>query len=240
MKTMKYLFMLLDTVFGFVALFILTKILGKTQMSQLTPFDFVAAIVLGELVGNALFDENVGVTEIGFLVFVWGTLLYLVEITTQKFKGTRFLLEGKPSLVIHKGNIIYEELKKNKIDMDELNHLLRVKDIFTIREVEYAIMEKNGELSVLKKSMYQEPVKKDFQMYESDPSLPFSIISDGEILEDNLREANLTKEWLQHELEKQEIYRVEDVLYAEYTENEALLVQPYVREPDGSQNPFFK
>lgn len=237
---MKYLFMLLDTVFGFVALFILTKILGKTQMSQLTPFDFVAAIVLGELVGNALFDKNVGVTEIGFLVIVWGTLLYLVEITTQKFKGTRFLLEGKPSLVIHKGNIIYEELKKNKIDMDELNHLLRLKDIFTIREVEYAIMETNGELSVLKKSMYQEPVKKDFQMYESASSLPFSIISDGEILEDNLREANLTKEWLQHELEKQEIYRVEDVLYAEYTENEALLVQPYVREPDGSQNPFFK
>ncbi len=148
---MKYLFMLLDTVFGFVALFILTKILGKTQMSQLTPFDFVAAIVLGELVGNALFDENVGVTEIGFLVIVWGTLLYLVEITTQKFKGTRFLLEGKPSLVIHKGNIIYEELKKNKIDMDELNHLLRLKDIFTIREVEYAIMETNGEISVLKK-----------------------------------------------------------------------------------------
>lgn len=237
---MKYLFMLLDTVFGFVALFILTKILGKTQMSQLTPFDFVAAIVLGELVGNALFDENVGVTEIGFLVFVWGALLYLVEITTQKFKGTRFLLEGKPSLVIHKGNIIYEELKKNKIDMDELNHLLRLKDIFTIREVEYAIMETNGEISVLKKSGYQEPVKKDFQMYESASFLPFTIISDGEILEDNLKEANLTKEWLKHELEKQEIYRVEDVLYAEYTENEALLVQPYVREPDGSQNLFFK
>ncbi|TXL64088.1 DUF421 domain-containing protein [Cerasibacillus terrae] len=237
---MKYLFMLLDTVFGFVALFILTKILGKTQMSQLTPFDFVAAIVLGELVGNALFDKNVGVTEIGFLVIVWGTLLYLVEITTQKFKGTRFLLEGKPSLVIHKGNIIYEELKKNKIDMDELNHLLRLKDIFTIREVEYAIMETNGEISVLKKSGYQEPVKKDFQMYESASFLPFTIISDGEILEDNLKEANLTKEWLKHELEKQEIYRVEDVLYAEYTENEALLVQPYVREPDGSQNLFFK
>lgn len=237
---MKYLFMLLDTVFGFVALFILTKILGKTQMSQLTPFDFVAAIVLGELVGNALFDKNVGVTEIGFLVFVWGALLYLVEITTQKFKGTRFLLEGKPSLVIHKGNIIYEELKKNKIDMDELNHLLRLKDIFTIREVEYAIMETNGEISVLKKSGYQEPVKKDFQMYESASFLPFTIISDGEILEDNLKEANLTKEWLKHELEKQEIYRVEDVLYAEYTENEALLVQPYVREPDGSQNLFFK
>ncbi len=77
-------------------------------------------------------------------------------------------------------------------------------------------------------------------MYESASFLPFTIISDGEILEDNLKEANLTKEWLKHELEKQEIYRVEDVLYAEYTENEALLVQPYVREPDGSQNPFFK
>src|SRR5699024_12767917 len=98
--------MLYETIFGFCALFLLTKILGKTQISQLTAFDFIAALVLGELVGNALFDDEAGVLEIAYVIFLWGSLLYIVEMITQKFKGSRFLLEGKPAMIIHKGQII--------------------------------------------------------------------------------------------------------------------------------------
>src|SRR5690625_1045744 len=94
--------MLYETVFGILALFILTKILGKTQISQLTAFDFIAAIVLGELVGNALFDKKAGLLDIAYVIFLWGAILYIIEIVTQKFKGARFVLEGKPSLLIHK------------------------------------------------------------------------------------------------------------------------------------------
>lgn len=224
---MKYMFMFIDTIFSFCALFILTKLLGKTQMSQLTPFDFIAAVVLGELVGNALFDKNAGITEIGFLIILWGLLLYSVEMLTQKYRKSRFLLEGKPSLVIHKGQIMFEEMKKNKIDIDELKQLLRSKDVFSIREVDYAIMESNGDLSVLKKAVFQNPVKMDFNLYGDSTYLPFTIISDGELIEDNLREANLTREWLRQELTKQNISRIEDVLYAEYTEGEPLFIQTY-------------
>ncbi|HLR69893.1 MAG TPA: DUF421 domain-containing protein, partial [Pseudogracilibacillus sp.] len=98
--------MLYETVFGILALFLLTKILGKTQISQLTAFDFIASIVLGELVGNALFDEKAGILDIGFVILLWGVILYAIEIVTQKFKGSRFILEGKPSMVIHEGKII--------------------------------------------------------------------------------------------------------------------------------------
>ncbi|GEN30647.1 uncharacterized membrane protein YcaP (DUF421 family) [Cerasibacillus quisquiliarum] len=224
---MKYMFMFIDTIFSFCALFILTKLLGKTQMSQLTPFDFIAAVVLGELVGNALFDKNAGITEIGFLIILWGLLLYSAEMITQKYRKSRFLLEGKPSLVIHKGQIMFEEMKKNKIDIDELKQLLRSKDVFSIREVEYAIMESNGDLSVLKKAVFQNPIKKDFNLYGESTYLPFTIISDGELIEDNLKEANLTKEWLIQELTKQKISHIKDVLYAEYTEGEPLFIQTY-------------
>src|SRR5699024_740571 len=98
--------MLYETIFGFVALFVLTKILGKTQISQLTAFDFIAALVLGELVGNALFDDKAGVLDIAYVIFLWGGLLYIVEMITQKFKGSRFLLEGKPSMIIHEGKFV--------------------------------------------------------------------------------------------------------------------------------------
>src|SRR5690625_1777089 len=139
---MQFLPMLYDTIFGFCALFALTKILGKTQISQLTAFDFIAALVLGELVGNALFDEEAGVLEIAYIIFLWGSLLYIVEMITQKFKGSRFLLEGKPAMVIHRGKLIYEELRKNKLDIGEIQHLLRMKDVFAIQEVEYAILDR--------------------------------------------------------------------------------------------------
>ncbi|MDY0407923.1 DUF421 domain-containing protein [Virgibacillus soli] len=229
---MKYLFMFIDTIFSFIALFILTRLLGKTQISQLTAFDFIAAVVLGELVGNALFDKNVGVTEIGFIIILWGGLLYLVELIAQKKKRSRYILEGKPALVIHKGNIIYEVLKKNKLDIDELNQLLRLKDVFSVKEVEYAVFETNGELSVLKKSPFQPTTKSDLNIKPSPVYLPTTLISDGEIIEDNLKEAKLTRKWLDGELKVQGFEDVEEVLYAEYTEGETLVVHPYTNKTE--------
>lgn len=219
--------MLYETVFGIVALFIFTKILGKTQIAQLTAFDFIAAIVLGELVGNALFDDNAGIFEIGYVIFLWGGILYIIEIITQKFNKSRFILEGKPALVIHKGELIYEEMRKNKIDIGELQHLLRMKDVFALQEVEYAVLETNGEISVLKKSAYQTPTKKDLNISPSEPQIATTLISDGEIVKDNLAEMSLSEDWLQTELKKQDFKSVKDVFYAEYMKDQALFVLPY-------------
>ena len=76
---------------GFIALFIMTKILGKSQISQITPFDFISAIVLGELVGNALYDENTGISQMLFSVLLWTILILTTEKITQKFRRTRKL-----------------------------------------------------------------------------------------------------------------------------------------------------
>lgn len=233
---MKYFFMFIDSVFGFIALFILTKVLGKTHMSQLTPFDFISAVVLGELVGTALFDKNSGITEIAFLVLVWGGMLYLVEIITLKFKKSRSILEGRPSILVHNGNIIYEELKRNRVDIDQLQHMLRNKDVFSVQEVAYAILETNGQLSVLKNAPYQTPNKKDMNIYPNPVFLPATIISDGEIIYDTLKEKNLTEDWLQQELKRQKFDNVEDVLYAEYTENQKLYIQPYIEQSKRNQS----
>lgn len=76
----------LEAIVGFIALFILTKILGKTQMNQITVFDFISVLVLGELVGNAVFDENVGVREILFAVALWGALVYFIDFYLESSK----------------------------------------------------------------------------------------------------------------------------------------------------------
>lgn len=219
--------MLYETIFGILALFILTKILGKTQISQLTAFDFIAAIVLGELVGNALFDEKAGLFDIGYVIFLWGSILFLIEIITQKFKRTRFLLEGKPALVIHEGKLIYEEMRKNKIDIGELQHLLRTKDVFAIQEVEYAILETNGDVSVLKKAAFQTPTKKDLNVAPTEPQIAMTVITDGEMIKDNLKEADLSEEWLIKELKRQDFNDIKDVFYAEWMKGKKLFILPY-------------
>lgn len=221
--------MLYETVFGILALFIFTKVLGKTQIAQLTAFDFIAAIVLGELVGNALFDEKAGLFDIGYVILLWGVILYLIEIITQKFKRSRFLLEGKPSFIIHKGELIYEEMRKNKIDIGEVQHLLRMNDTFALQEVEYAILETNGDLSVLKKAAFQTPTKKDLNVAPTEPFIAMTIITDGEIIKDNLSEAGLSEDWLFTELERQGYHNIKDIFYAEWMKDKKFFILPYTK-----------
>lgn len=221
--------MLYETVFGIIALFIFTKVLGKTQIAQLTAFDFIAAIVLGELVGNALFDEKAGLFDIGYVILLWGVILYLIEIITQKFKGSRFLLEGKPSLIIHEGQLIYEEMRKNKIDIGELQHLLRTKDVFALQEVEYAVLETNGDVSVLKKPAYQSPTKQDLNVKQGKALMAMTIITDGELIKDNLAEADLTEKWVLSELKNQGYENIRDIFYAEWLEDKKLFILPYTK-----------
>ncbi|WP_028782090.1 DUF421 domain-containing protein [Thalassobacillus devorans] len=224
---MDYFRILLEASFGFAALFVLTKVLGKSQITQLTPFDFISAIILGELVGNALYDPEVGLWQIAFAVLVWGILMYVTEILTEKVKATRGFLEGQPSIVIHKGKIIREELKQNKLDINQLQHLLRSKDVFSLREVEYAVLETDGSISVLKKSLDQTPTRGDLNLTPQTTPLPMAFISDGEVLWDNLEEAGFDKQWLSTQLQQQEIADYTEVLYAEYKEGEDLYVLPY-------------
>lgn len=217
-----------DTLFGFLALYLLTKLLGKTQISQLTAFDFISAIILGELVGNAMFDDKAGIKEMAFVLFLWGGLLYAIEVATQKFKRTRALFEGQPEIVIRRGKLIRDVMKKNKLDINQLQHLLREKDVFSIREVEYAILETNGAISVLKKSDFQTPTRKDMKLAPQPANLSVTLINDGEIIYDNLEEKNLTEEWLLEQLKEHGFDHVKDVFYAEYMKDEELLILPIV------------
>ncbi|WP_264736931.1 DUF421 domain-containing protein [Cytobacillus firmus] len=224
---MEYLHIISVLVIGYIFLFIMAKLLGKTQITQITPFDFISAIVLGELVGNALYDQETGIPEIFFAVAVWGILIYATEILTQKFKRARKLLEGEPSIVIKKGKIVYEELKKNHLDINQLQHLLRSKDVFSIRECEYAILETDGTVSALKKTLYSTPTIQDLNLPINMIELPVTLILDGEVIWDNLKSINWDETKLINEIKNNGANNIKDVLYAEWKKGEALHVQTY-------------
>ncbi|NSL51424.1 YetF domain-containing protein [Calidifontibacillus erzurumensis] len=224
---MGYLYTGIELVIGFIALFVLTKMLGKTQITQITTFDFISALVLGELVGNALYDDKTHFGKILFSIFLWGMLIYIIEFITQKFKSTRKLLEGEPTIIIRKGKIDRQAMKKSKLDINQLQHLLRAKDVFSIQDVEYAILETDGKVSVLKKSDAASLTRKDMKLPPEETSIPITIIIDGELLKDNLKQTGHNSQWLEKQLHAHGISKIKDVLYAEYKEGEPLYVQKF-------------
>lgn len=222
-----YLTVASELILGFFMLFILAKALGKTQLSQITPFDFISALILGELIGNAVYDHETTWVEIVFSTIVWGGLIYGVEIITQKFKKTRKALEGEPNIVIHNGFIKYETLKKAKLDINQLQSLVRQQGYFSLQEVEYAILETNGIVSVLPKSQNRPPTLDDLNIQAEEASIPTTLILDGEVLYGNLQEAGLNEQWLKNELLKQNFHTYDKILYAEWKKNQELFILPY-------------
>lgn len=223
---MKFIHIIIELILGFVALFIITKIIGKRQISQITPFDFISAIVLGELLGNAIYDEDIGLIHIISTLFIWGILMLTVEMITQKSLKSRGLLEGKPSIVIRNGMIDRNELRKNRIDINELQNLLRQKDVFSVREVEYGILEADGKVTVLKKPKYTQPTLDDLNLKQKPVYLPVTLISDGEVLWDNLRDSGHNEKWLQNQLNMYNINDVKQVFYAEWMKDEGMHIVP--------------
>jgi uncharacterized membrane protein YcaP (DUF421 family) len=217
----------IELIVGYFALLILTKILGKTQITQISAFDFISALILGELVGNSLYDGKITVLPILAAIFIWGSLIFFTEYFTQKSRRFRHMLEGTPALVINKGKINFDELKKNHLDLNQLQHLLRAKDIFSVRECEFALLESDGTLSVIRKPLYEIVQRQDLNIPAKNASLPLSLIVDGEIVYDNLKLAEQREDWLLSEIKKQGFLSSKDVMYAEWEEGESLLVQGY-------------
>jgi uncharacterized membrane protein YcaP (DUF421 family) len=222
-----FLSLTLELFVGFFALLVMTKVLGKNQITQLTPFDFISALVLGELVGNAIYDKDIGLHYVLYAVVVWGLLIYTIEMITQKLRESRPWLEGTPSLIISKGKIQYEELKRNKLDLDQLLHLLRDKGVFSVREVEYGILETNGAVNVMRKQPLDFPTNRDMSIPEQPVHLPVLLIQDGEIIKEGLDKLNKDKTWLTDELFRLGIPGPSNVFFAEWQEGEGFEIQTY-------------
>ncbi|KGK86659.1 membrane protein [Desulfosporosinus sp. HMP52] len=213
-----------ELIFGFFSLLLVTRFLGKTQITQLTAFDFISALIMGELLGNAIYDDDTGIVKVFYAITVWGLLIFAIQFLGQKSIFFRKLLEGTPSLVIQKGVINRQALKKNRMNINELLNLLRIKDVFSVREVEYAILEANGSLTVLRKPEFDTPTLGDLKIPFQSKSLPKLLVSDGTILSDELLKAKLSESWLRNELKLQGYTDIKNIFYAEWREEDGLFV----------------
>ncbi len=207
---------------GLFLMFFITKILGKTQISQITPFDFLSSIVMGEIFVHAVFEERGGLLMLLYPILLWGILIYTFELLSEKILPIRSFFEGNPSIIIREGQIDYNQLKRNKLNLNQLLNLLRQKDVFSMTEVKYAILEMNGSLSVLRNSPEGSPTRKDLNLPDTPIFLPVTFISDGKVLLDNLKSNGFNLPWLDEQLKIQGIKNPVEVFYAEWRQDKGL------------------
>ncbi|AIE60356.1 YetF domain-containing protein [Bacillus methanolicus] len=204
------------TLLGFFILFLLTRGLGKKQLSQMTFFTYITGIALGNIAGDMIVHREIRIIDGATALILWAVLTFLLEFISLKSSRARNLLDGEPSIVIKNGKILEKAMASNKLNMDDLSMLLRAKNIFSVSEVDYAILEPNGQLSVLKKIELEPVTKKDAQITASPRQyLPTELIVDGKVVKKNLSEQNLNEEWLNQQLFAKGIHKIGDVFYAE-------------------------
>jgi len=206
---------IIRSVISFFALIFFIRLIGKQQVAQLTFFDYVVGITIGSIAStlSVQVNENTMATLVG--MGTWTVLAILLAILSMHNVWIRKVISGEATVVIENGKILEKNLKRIRIPIDELIAELRTQGVFSIADVEFAIFEAGGKISIQKKSQKQPLTPGDLNIPTQYDGLPTNLIMDGTILNDALRSLNLTKAWLQHQLGKQNIQNINEISLAQ-------------------------
>jgi len=216
---------IIRTIILYLIIVFILRIMGKRQIGQLQPFELVIILMISELA--AIPSQDVGIPLVAGLLPVLVLLLLGVTISqiTLKSEKARGLICGTPTLLVNRGQILESELRRLRYNLSDLLEQLRSKNIPDIADVEYAILETNGQLSVFPKAMKRPATPEDLNIQLPDEGLPYSLIMDGLIQYNNLNKAELTLDWLQQELHKANITDVRKVFFASVNTQKKLFIQ---------------
>ncbi|AVQ97381.1 DUF421 domain-containing protein [Ethanoligenens harbinense] len=202
------------SIFAFIILLALGRIVGRKMISRITFFDFIIGVTLGSLgvrLALGADDSLLGNIVAGITIIL---MVLLIDVCNLKSYLFRKLEEGKPIILVENGIIHEKNLKKVRISLNKLLMLLREKDVFNMDDVYYAIIENDGELSVLLKPDRQALKAADMNVPISPINLPLDLIIDGKIIYENLVQSGHDIEWITAQLKSQNIRSEKDVLYA--------------------------
>lgn len=206
------------------ALFLITKLLGKKQVSQLSLFDYVIGISIGNFAAEMTINIESQYANGLTAVLVFGLVAYLVSILTMKSIKLRRFFMGTPTILIQNGKLIEQNLKKVKFDINELLEECRINGYFDISQIEYALMEANGEVSILPKGEYLPVTIKDLNLKASKQELVANIIIDSRIMHNNLKNMKKDKAWLEKELKIKGYKTLDNILLATLDNNDKFII----------------
>lgn len=205
---------LLRSLVSIIVLFILAKLMGKRQLAQLTFFDYVIGISIGSIAAAFAIDREIDYEHGLAGMVIYALFAILLSIITYKSVKASELIIGSPAILIQNGRLMEENLRKSKIHINDVLEECRVKGAFNIDDIEYAILETSGEISVLLKSQKLPLTPEDLKIPTQYKGLCANLIIDGKVMKEHLTLINLDEEWLKKELKKNKISDAKDVLLA--------------------------
>lgn len=208
---MDYLNVILRVFFAFAFLLIFSRLVGKKQINQFSFFDYIVGITVGSIAATITTELNSPPYTHLFGLFFWFLLSWLLGLATIKSRKASKWLLGEPTIIIHNGKILEKNMGKMNYHMDELMQQLRLRGAFNPRDVEFAVLETNGYLSVEKKSQKRGVTPDDLNIATKYEGMSTELIYDGQIILQNLEMFNLSENWLVSELKKQGINSLEQV-----------------------------
>lgn len=214
---------IIRTLVSYVLLIILSRVMGRKFVGEMTVFDFAVTITIGTVVGTFMTD-GVKSWQILIIPVVLSLAVLVTGFFVLKSLPARKIIEGEPVVVIQNGKILDHNMQKMRYAINNLEMQLREKNIFDFNEVEFAVLEPNGKLSILKKSQNRPLTPTDLKIKTAYQGMASEIIKDGKIIEQNLAQNNLDFNWLYDELHKKGITKINDVFYASLNTDGSLYI----------------
>lgn len=215
---------IIRSIISLTVLFIVTKLLGKKQVSQLSLFDYVIGISIGNFAAEITMNMEIHFINGIVAMIVFGLMAFSVSILTMKSIILRRFFMGTPTILIQKGKILEKNLKKVKFDVNDLLEECRSKNYFDINDIEYALLESKGTVSILPKDENKIITKKDMNIKPIKKSLVANIIIDTKIMKQNLENMNKDEEWLKQQLKEKGYKETDNILLATLDIDEKLII----------------
>ncbi|SHE46953.1 Uncharacterized membrane protein YcaP, DUF421 family [Seinonella peptonophila] len=207
------------TILIYIFMFFVVRLMGKREVGKLSVFDMVVSFMIAGISAIALESHDRPLLHVVVPISTLVGLQILISYISLRFSHIRHFIEGQPIVIIQKGKLQVEEMRKNRYNLDDLRMQLREKEIVDISEVEYAFLETSGKLSVFPK--YQALRDKSSQV-----QFPNTLIIEGKIQEEHLHKLNQDRHWLLKQLQAKGYQDWENIYYASYTDNDGLFIIP--------------
>ena len=220
---MEIMKVLLSSVLSVAALFLIAKIMGHKQMSQLDFFDYISGITIGSIAAELATELEEPLKPL-IAVAVYGLTAILLSKITSLFPKTRKFINGSPTILMNDGKLYRKNLKKAKLDLSEFMVMCRQQGYFNLSDIQTAVFEFNGKLSILPVSKKRPANPGDLNLFPSQEYIQTEVIMDGRILGENLKRMGLDGKWLQKQLNEQGYKKAQEVFLALCDENNQLTV----------------
>lgn len=204
-------------------LFIITKLMGYRQVSQLNMYDYINGITIGSIASELAIGEFDDFLQPLIAMLIYGILIILLSKLTRNSLKIRKLIDGQAVVLYENDKIYYQELKKAKLDLDEFLMQCRIAGYFKLKELSLVILETNGRLSFYPKQQYQQVTAEDLNLKITPIKLPSLLIKEGKIIYENLNLINRDTQWLERELAVLGV-KINDVLLMYQEDNSNLII----------------